>query len=116
MSVNMPRNESVFDLHRLRHVPLSDPQYAAIETALAKSYPRGCILAILAVDNIDLTHDYDVCKSGMRNEGRGWHGTKYRNLQCILDSGFDPHMNVTSAYGKGTYIARDAVYSRYRSV
>eukprot|EP01084_Bolivina_argentea_P275148 469157_1 len=41
-----------------------------------------------------------------------WHGTKnLNNLQLIIKNGFDRSYNTASAYGKGTYFARDAVYS-----
>lgn len=41
-----------------------------------------------------------------------WHGTKQlANLNLIIKNGFDRSYNTTSAYGKGTYFARDAAYS-----
>ncbi len=40
-----------------------------------------------------------------------FHGTTEMAINAIADVGFDPIYNKTSAYGKGTYFARDAKYS-----
>ena len=52
-------------------------------------------------------------KLGKSREGERWlwHGTQEVNVQPILDRGFLRDMNSTSAYGKGTYFARDSAYS-----
>jgi hypothetical protein len=52
-------------------------------------------------------------KLGKSCEGERWlwHGTQEVNVQPILDRGFLRDMNSNSAYGKGTYFARDSAYS-----
>ncbi len=45
--------------------------------------------------------------NGSVSVARVFHGTKDRNIQPIINDGFDVTKNVTSAYGKGTYFAKD---------
>lgn len=40
-----------------------------------------------------------------------FHGTHNNNINSIIMDGFKSVYNITSAYGKGTYTAKDAKYS-----
>ena len=41
-----------------------------------------------------------------------YHGTKEEAAVAIIQDGFDPERNFRAAYGKGTYFAKNASYSR----
>ena len=45
------------------------------------------------------------------NEKETFHGTRASSVPVILDQGFIREYNTVSAYGRGTYFARDASYS-----
>ena len=96
---------------------MSDKKYDEISNRVYESYPNACILFIDNVVNEDLLQEYEAKKTEIM-EQRGsveelllFHGTKHSLINVIALNGFDPSKNVTSAYGKGTYFARDARYS-----
>jgi len=96
-------------------VKISDPIYDIISEKVYKSYPNACICFIDRINNSNLQAIYDHSKSGMTEytEYELFHGTKANLIDTIANNGFDPDKNVVSAYGKGTYFARDARYSSH---
>jgi poly [ADP-ribose] polymerase 7/11/12/13 len=87
---------------------------------IAKSYPDACVLWIEENSNAELLSKYEKCKAEITDkrllpmtELQAFHGTKVENINVIADNGFDVTKNITSAYGVGSYFARDAMYSKH---
>jgi Poly(ADP-ribose) polymerase catalytic domain len=71
------------------------------------------------VVNDDLKDRYESKKAhlmrlrdGNIKEKQLFHGTKYEYIDNIAKHGFDIQFNKTAAFGKGTYFATNASYSR----
>jgi poly [ADP-ribose] polymerase 7/11/12/13 len=101
-----------------KNIMMSDKKYERIEQAIQKSYPNSCILWIEEIKNLELEVGYAkqkveiISKRGSCEELELFHGTREQNINIIINEGFDPSLNKTSAYGKGTYFAKNALYSR----
>ena len=100
----------------LRYVEMKEPIYDTISKRIRESFPNSCILWIEENENIHLHAAYEnrkkeIAKDGSINEFQWFHGTREENITKIAMEGFDPAFNKTSAYGKGTYFARNASYS-----
>lgn len=100
-------------------ISMSDKRYDEITELVTNSYKNACILFIDEVDNPTLQEQYDQYKRELAEKRKGnireiqaFHGTHAKYITIISDEGFDPNKNVTSAYGKGTYFAKDANYSQ----
>lgn len=102
------------------HIYMSNPEYDMISGLIRKSYPNSCILFIDQVVNPELEEKYKEQLETLK-EKRGeenvkeellFHGTNYENIDSIAFYGFDPTKNISSSYGKGTYFAKNASYSR----
>ena len=96
------------------------PLWREVESMLLQTIDnRRRILAITLVCKRNMFKLYQAKKDafadklGKSCEGERWlwHGTQETNVQPILDSGFLRDMNSASAFGKGTYFARDSAYS-----
>jgi poly [ADP-ribose] polymerase 10/14/15 len=102
-----------------RYVEMSEPIYDNISEKIYKSYPNACICWIEENINPDLRKKYEDKRESIRHlihendilEQEMFHGTTINGVSSILNNGFDPSYNKTSAYGIGTYFARDAKYS-----
>lgn len=101
------------------YIPLGDKRYDAIEAGIRKSYPNSCVLWIEEVCNPDLEEAYTFKKQEIETlrgkpcgEAELYHGTRKGAVATILRDGFDPTVNKRSAYGKGSYFAAQASYSR----
>lgn len=103
----------------MQRVPIfiSNPIFDEISNKIKKSYPKSCILFIDEVKNPELEESYKLQKSqisdlfvGTREELL-FHGTRADLINKIANEGFDPSKNITSAYGQGTYFAKNANYS-----
>lgn len=99
-------------------VNLSDPIFDEISSMVRQSYPNSCILWIDRVENTELRTQFDARKDviaakvgGAPEVIKGFHGTKPENIDAICRYGFDPKLNVRSAYGRGVYFAKFAKYS-----
>jgi Poly(ADP-ribose) polymerase catalytic domain len=101
-------------------ISLSSKIYDDICGKIRASYPKSCVLYIEEVINDKLQQQFADRKSRMQ-EIRGeipiqtlqlFHGTAHRNIDNIAKHGFQKSYNKTSAYGKGTYFATAASYSR----
>ncbi len=77
-----------------------------------------CIVSIDKVKHPYLEEQFAAAKAdiakkrGKVEEVRAFHGTTEAGMAGILANGFDPAFNVTSAYGKGTYVAPSASFAR----
>jgi hypothetical protein len=100
-----------------RYVEMSEKLYDEISARVRKSYPNSCIVWIEENINPALRANYERLRDEISarvpdsKEVQFFHGTKEENINSILAGGFDATLNKTSAYGKGTYFARDAMYS-----
>lgn len=98
-------------------VLMSDPRFDEIDGRVRKSYPNACILYIDEVRNADLLEKYQERKSsiektrGSVKEDQLFHGTSVDAIHAIVEEGFKTACNKVSAFGKGTYFARNANYS-----
>ena len=90
---------------------MTDARYTEIETRIRESYPNACILYIDEVINPELEARYQARKLILKEEVRGFHGTKESTVPQIIVNGFDPSYNVRSVYGPGVYFANEAQYS-----
>lgn len=102
-----------------RPVSLSSKLYDEICARIRDSYPKSCILYIDEISNHKLQESYQECKAFLESrrtipiqEKRLFHGTSYKNIDSIARNGFQTAYNARSAFGKGTYFATDASYSR----
>jgi Poly(ADP-ribose) polymerase catalytic domain len=95
-------------------VCLSSPLYDEVCARIRDSYPNSCVLYIDEVTNPELRQKYEARKDSIPNvqEKRLFHGTKFVNIDSIAKHGFDTKLNKTSAFGRGTYFATNASYSR----
>jgi len=97
-----------------RFIELGEPIYDEISKKIRQSYPNACICWIECNDNPILKEKYDQRKASRKitNEQELFHGTDIHSIDNICEVGFDPTLNRTSAYGKGTYFAKHASYSK----
>lgn len=102
----------------LCNIPLSDKRYDEVVAMIRRSYPNACVLWVDQVENTILEDRYESFKIVLKEQYGNveerllFHGTKEYNIKSIADNGFDRTKNVTSAYGKGTYFAKEANYSK----
>lgn len=71
------------------------------------------IISIRRVENHEIWDHYALLRKNISNEKDLWHGTSVSSLVPICEKGFDRSyagMHATK-YGKGTYFARDSLYS-----
>lgn len=100
----------------VRYLEMKEPMYNTISTRIRESFPNSCIVWIEENENIHLYAKYEARKKEIAkvtgiNEFQWFHGTREENITKIAMEGFDPTFNKTSAYGKGTYFAKNASYS-----
>jgi len=100
----------------VRYVEMREPIYDTISKRIRESFPNSCIVWIEENENIHLYAKYEarkkeIAKVASINEMQWFHGTREENITNIAMEGFDPKFNKASAYGKGTYFAKDASYS-----
>jgi len=96
-------------------VSMQHPMFDKLCMQIYESYPNACVLFINEINNpmlTDMYYQYATKLGDSAEEGHGWHGTKADIVPKIVMEGFDPAKNKVAAYGLGTYIARDANYSR----
>ena len=80
-------------------------------------WPSSCILFIDQVINQPLEYLYNNRKETIKNirgsveEMQLFHGTNALSIEPICNNGFDPSKNTTSAFGRGSYFAKNASYS-----
>lgn len=101
----------------VRYVEMCEPIYEQVSKRIRESFPDSCICWIEENENIHLSAAYEhrkreIAKDASINELQLFHGTREENITKIAMEGFDPSYNKTSAYGKGTYFAKNASYSQ----
>lgn len=100
-----------------RYVEMSEKLYEEISAKVRASYPNSCIVWIEENVNPALLAAFEkqretvAAACGDAKVIQGFHGTREENITVISEGGFDPAYNKVSAYGKGTYFARNAAYS-----
>lgn len=97
-------------------VSMSDAAFGEIYDALARSYPEVCVCFVDRLSNPALEARFEARKAAMEALGpvrveRLFHGTKLENVRGIAAQGFLSAKNVASAYGRGTYFAKNAKMS-----
>lgn len=93
---------------------MEDARYTQITSRIRETYPDACILFIDEIFNPKLQAEYDSFKlnaGATLEEVAVFHGTHANLIDKIADEGFDPNKNKVSAYGHGTYFAKNASYS-----
>jgi hypothetical protein len=98
---------------------MSDKRYDRIEAGIRESYPNSCILFIEEIIHPELEMRWSALRDKIsQTRGREcqvlelYHGTREEFANAIIRDGFNPDANKVSAYGRGTYFAKHAVYSR----
>lgn len=93
---------------------MSDPMYEEIENVVRKTYERSCIVWIEKIKNELLENEFKQYCSTLNpsNIKRLFHGTSEDIARIIIQEGFDPLKNKTSAHGLGTYFSTRAAYSK----
>jgi hypothetical protein len=96
------------------NVLMGDPIFDVICNKIEESYKNACILYIDKVVNDNLLERYEKYKKEhpFCNEYNVFHGTRKENIKSISLEGFDIKYNTVSAFGKGTYFADNAGYSK----
>lgn len=102
----------------LSNVQLNDKRFDNLCSLIKINYPNSCVLWIDEVINDELLSKYmqtkeDIFKKrGFLTEKQVFHGTKESNIKEIVNNGFDSLKNKNSVFGKGTYFAEYANYSK----
>jgi len=96
------------------YLSLSDPMYDQIESLVRQTYSRSCIVWIEEIENLTLLEQFEKYKASLSspNVKQLFHGTSAETARIIINEGFDPAFNKTSAYGKGVYFSTRAKYSK----
>tara|TARA_B000000557_G_C20792337_1_gene451611 strand:- start:911 stop:1453 length:543 start_codon:yes stop_codon:yes gene_type:complete len=100
-----------------KYVEMSDKRFDDIHKRVIESYPNSCICYILEIFNNTLLRKYNNNKEKiMKRDGnieckQLFHGTNEKSIKSICNSGFLTKYNKTSAFGKGSYFALNAMYS-----
>ena len=105
------------------YISMSNPMFDAIVKRVSESYPHSCICYIKEIVNKNLRKAFNkkkreieeklttsASKQKVRTE-QLFHGTTKASIESICKTGFLTKFNRASAFGKGTYFARDAQYS-----
>jgi hypothetical protein len=102
-----------------RDVFMSDKRYDRIEAGIRESYPNSCILFIEEIIHAELEARWSALRDKIsQTRGREcqvlelYHGTREEFANSIIKNGFEPAANKVSAYGRGTYFAKAAAYSK----
>jgi len=96
---------------------LSDKKYDEISKRVRESFPNSCILWVDAIKNPELEIRHNALFKTIQEKYPEahtlelFHGTTEAAAGSICSNGFITEYNTTSAYGKGTYFAKNASYS-----
>jgi hypothetical protein len=98
----------------VEYLKLSDPMYDEIENAVRRTYEHSCIVWIEKIKNEQLENEFKAYVSTLNtpNIKRLFHGTSEDIARIIIQEGFDPSKNKTSAHGLGVYFSTRAAYSK----
>ena len=107
-------------MNKLEHtkiVLIDDPEYEIICSKIYKSLPDARISYVLRIENPDCSNKYQAKLESSHlykttEEKYLFHGTNSDYVVPILQNGFKAELNRNSAYGRGTYLAKTAAYSK----
>lgn len=98
---------------------VSSDIFSELEKGILTSYPNACVLWMEKIENPFLEENYAKQKAEIEakrgqvcSERMLYHGTSEPIANCIIQTGFIPSKNTRSVYGKGSYFAKNASYSR----
>ncbi|XP_058047225.1 protein mono-ADP-ribosyltransferase PARP12 [Ahaetulla prasina] len=107
--------------YKLINLLPSSSEYIKVQTNFQRTLPRVTILAIKRIQNASLWEVYQWQKEQMKKANGGkdvderalFHGTSKNHVDAICQQNFDWRICGVhgTAYGKGSYFARDAAYS-----
>ncbi|KAM3833279.1 protein mono-ADP-ribosyltransferase PARP12-like isoform 2-T3 [Vipera latastei] len=107
--------------YKLINLLLSSSEYIKVQTNFQRTLPKATILAIKRIQNVSLWEVYHWQKEQMKKANGGkdvderslFHGTSKNHVDAICQQNFDWRICGVhgTAYGKGSYFARDAAYS-----
>lgn len=106
------------EVHR-KDIYVSDPTFSELEKGIHNSYPNACVLWMEEIRNPMLEAEYQKQKEEIEakrgkpcEEKMLYHGTNESVANIIIHNGFDPTKNRRALYGRGSYFAKNASYSR----
>ncbi|KAL7982318.1 hypothetical protein Chor_009916 [Crotalus horridus] len=107
--------------YKLINLLLSSSEYIKVQTNFQRTLPKATILTIKRIQNVSLWEVYQWQKEQMKKANGGkdvderslFHGTSKNHVDAICQQNFDWRICGVhgTAYGKGSYFARDAAYS-----
>ncbi|XP_026581517.1 poly [ADP-ribose] polymerase 12-like [Pseudonaja textilis] len=107
--------------YKLINLLSSSSEYIKVQTNFLRTLPKVTILAIKRIQNLSLWEVYQWQKEQMKKANGGkdvderslFHGTSTKHVDAICQQNFDWRICGVhgTAYGKGSYFARDAAYS-----
>lgn len=99
---------------QLQTVPVGTKEFEEVAQQITKSYPNACIMFIDKITGAPYEAEYETLKKSMAdpNERMLFHGTNEASAYSIASHGFDPLQNKRAAFGRGTYFAANANYSK----
>uniref|UniRef100_A0A8D0GSN3 Poly(ADP-ribose) polymerase family member 12 n=1 Tax=Sphenodon punctatus TaxID=8508 RepID=A0A8D0GSN3_SPHPU len=99
----------------------SSDEYTKVQTDFQRTMPKTVIVKIERIQNLALWEVYQWQKEQMQKANKGedvderhlYHGTNKEHIDAICEQNFDWRICGLhgTAYGKGSYFARDASYS-----
>ncbi|KAJ7329087.1 hypothetical protein JRQ81_015261 [Phrynocephalus forsythii] len=102
-------------------VPPSSNEYKKVQTNFQRTLPKATIVVVKRIQNVALWEVYQWYKEQMKKANGGkdvderqlFHGTSKSHVDAICQQNFDWRICGVhgTAYGKGSYFARDASYS-----
>ena len=99
-------------------ISLSDKRFDSISQDIRKSYKNSCILWIEEIKNPELEKLYQKQKTEIEQKRKKsceelqlYHGTNEVSADIIIKEGFNPELNKRAVYGRGSYFAKNALYS-----
>jgi hypothetical protein len=100
----------------LEHVEMADPNWGRIAEKVYQSYDNACITRIekVIMDRTEFSQRLEKVEKKIGTKPQVvemFHGTKVKNVEGILATGFRVSENKVSAYGKGTYFSPSAQFS-----
>ena len=101
-----------------KEVSIHSKLFDEVLDKITQTYPNACVLYIEEIIHLDLEAKYNERKEKIL-EARGevkelelFHGTSYKTIDSIIQTGFNPSRNKRSAYGVGTYFATHSAMSK----
>ncbi|XP_066490232.1 protein mono-ADP-ribosyltransferase PARP12-like [Tiliqua scincoides] len=107
--------------YELITLPISSNEYRKVQVNFQRTMPKATIVKIKRIQNLSLWQVYQWQKDQMKKANGGkdvderllFHGTNKMHVDAICQQNFDWRICGVhgTAYGKGSYFAKDASYS-----